>query len=235
MTVEEFESLIWSYARAHGNPFIEWTERNKLRLFVNRHLQRFVELTKVLYDDDIDFDTTASDDGTYDLTDTDVFARIVLEPEYVIVNGNACLGFDGLPGFTSVQELNDLPYDYRTVARGTPEYAALIPPNTLRLVPRPSAVLDCAIAGWYQHYDLTGSAVLDTTDIDLPNGAIDAAAQFIAAELIMVEAEGEAIKKAQFLAERGLAQGKKAATRSSSFLQGQMVRGRRHRHNYTLD
>jgi len=233
-TVEEFEELVFAYARAHGQPFIKWQDRAKLRAYISRQLFRFVEQTKVLYDDNVTFDTTSSDDGTYDLLDTTIFSRAVLEPEVVLVESLPLLDTSGLPGLYSVSELNDLPFDYRTMTDGRPEYAALFPPQTLRLAPAPDAAYDVTISGWVQHFDLTGSSVKDTTDMELGDGTVDAAAMFIAGEFIMVGGEGPSLAAGAGLSEKGLAMAKRASGRAASFLQGPTIRGRRTPSRYRL-
>jgi hypothetical protein len=233
-TVEEFVKLVFTYARTHGQPFLKWQEQAELRAYISRQLFRFVEQTKVLYDDNVTFDTTASDDGTYDLMDTDVFSRAVLEPEVVLVEDAPLLGDDGLPGLVSVAQANDYAADYRTIARAQPQKALLIPPQTLRLIPRPDAAYDVTVSGWVQHFDLTGASAYDTTPMEIGDGTIDAAAKYIAGEMILVGGEGPSLEAGNALIQIGLSQAKKASGRAASFLQGPMVRGRRTSSTVTL-
>lgn len=231
-TVEEFVKLVYAYARTHGQPFLKWQEQAELKAFIGRHLSVFVEQTKVLYDDNVTFDTTSTDDGTYDLLDTDVFSRAVLEPEVVLVEDLQLLDENGLPGLISVAEANDYAYDYRTTTRARPEKALLIPPQTLRLIPRPDAAYDVTVSGWVQHTDITTMG--DAADMEIGDTSIDAAAKYCAGELISVGGEGPGLAAGQSLMAQGLSQAKRAAGRAAAFLQGPTVRGRREPSLYSI-
>lgn len=235
ITVEEFEDLIYNgYARTHGQPFIKWTQRAELRAFVSRQLRSFVEQTMCLYDDNVTFSLTSADDGTYDLLDEDVFSSAVLQPEYVVIASNPCTNAEGLPGMVSVAEANNWAYDYRTVADAQPQKALLIPPNTLRLIPAPDATYSGVVCGWVQHFDLTADGTYDTTNLNLRHGSIDAAAAYIAGELLLPGAEGPAVEKAVGLRELGLSKAQKATSRANSFLAGFQTRGPRRSYTYQL-
>lgn len=238
-TLEAFESLVFQYARSHGQPFIKWQERAELRAFINRELQSINEEKKLLYDDNITFDTTSTDSGAYNLMLADTYLSVsktaaegtntyvqILEPEFVFIEDAVLVGTDGMPGLVSVDEGTRWPYDYRTVADAQPQYAALLPPSTLRLIPAPNAAYDVTISGWIQHFDLTEDGIADTKALWLDAGSVKGAAMAIAGELIYVGAEGPAIQAALTLVERGKSQLSKASSRAAAYLQGPQVRGR---------
>ena len=238
-TREEYLELIYGYAKYHGQPWIEWQDQAKLRAFVTRELQAIVEDTKILYDDNVTFDTTSSDDGTYDLLNTDAtvgtaMSSAVLEPELVLVEDSPLLDYNGLPGLISVAEANDFAYDYRTTTRVRPQFACLFPPKTLRLIPRPDAAYDVTISGWIQHFDLDGATVTDSTEMNLDARSVKGSAMAIAGELIMVGAQGAALEAARALVNAGRSQLVKASGRAATFLQGPTIRGRRLGSIYTL-
>lgn len=236
ITVEQFEELVFTYARTHGQPFIKWQDRANLREFISRQLRRFVEQTMVLYDDNVTFTTTSSD-TTYDLLNTGataVFSKAVLQPEAVLVSGEYLLNEDDEPGLVSVAEANRWASNYRGLTRARPQKALLIPPSTLRLIPQPDAAYSCVLCGWVQHTDLTASGIVDTTDLDLRHGSIDAAAQFIAGELLLPGAEGPTVAAAVALRDLGLNSAVKASSRAASFLQGRQVRPLRRQTIYSL-
>lgn len=238
ITREEFIDLVWETARGHGVPYIRRTDGDALLKFINRKLQEFVERTRILYDDNVTFATTASDDGTYDPADLDTFSREILQPEVVFIEGQALLDASGKPGLWSVREANDLPYDYRNLADGQPQMAILFQSGaefTFRLAPAPDAVYDGIVSGWVQHFDLLGADVNDGTELELPKASVDAAAQFIAGELCIPGAEGVAREAAEGLSARGIAMGEKHAVRSMVLLQGPQVRGRRTGHRYCMN
>ena len=245
-TLEQYLQLIFSFARNHGQPFLKWQEQAELRAFVNRELQAINEEKKLVYDENITFDTTATDSGYYDLMDDDKYVSTlrtalkgstvyvqILELEVVLVEGSPLLDADGLPGLVSVAEANDWVYDYRTVTDAQPQKALQIPPYVLRLIPAPNAVYDITLCGWIQHFDLT--TCLDTEVLWLDSGAVAGTAMKIAGELCMVGAEGPALEAAMGLSNRGMARLSKAASRAHSVLQGPQVRGRRTQEIYSLD
>lgn len=233
-TVEQFVNLVYQYARAHGQPFLKWQEQAELRAYISRQLFRFVEETKVLYDDNVTAETVDGT-GTYDLLDTDIFSRAVLEPEFVYIAGDVLLDDDGMPGLISAAQANDYIANFRTAAEARPTKAYLMPPQTLRLIATPDDEYAVVISGWVQHFDLTGASVYDTTAMQLGDGSIDAAAMYCAGQLISVGAEGPGLEAGISLSNAGMAMAKKAAGRAASFLQGPMVRGQRTYSTYSLD
>lgn len=241
ITLEEFEDLIFTYARSHGQPFIGWTERAKLRAFVNRHLQRINEEKKLVYDDNVTFATTSSDSGVYEfIPSTDTYYSVrravyvqLLEPEIVLVEGAALIDFEGMPGLISVDEGNRQFYDYRTVADAQPQRAMLLT-GALRLIPAPDAAYDVTVCGWIRHFDLTADGTADTAELWIEDGAADPLAMAIAGELISVGSEGQTTQVGIGLAERGMAKLTKAASRAASLIQGQQVRRKRGASRYSL-
>lgn len=227
MDVEHFCSRVYAYARAHGEPFIRNSDTDALRTFISERVQQFVSETMCLYDDEITMTLTAST-GTYDLMSTSVFSSAILEPLNFFRDGVAMLGEDGYPGSVSSREADDWVYDYRTVADGPPQKWLLFPPSTVRLIPAPDVATYSVVAsGWIQHFDLTASGVLDTTEMLLGTTALHPAAMYCAGHLVIGAGEGPSQAAAIGMIEYGLKEGRKIAARADSMLQGPMVRGRR--------
>ena len=248
ITLEDFEDLVFTYARTHGQPFIKWSERAKLRAFIGRELQQIMEEKKLLYDDNITFDTASTDNGVYNLMAADTYVSTartalngstvyvqILQPEYVSIEDSVLLGPNGKPGFWSVADASkQLWYDFRTVADAQPQYAVLIPPYFMRLFPGPSATFDVTVAGWIQHFDIAEDGTADTKELWLDAGSVNGAAQAIAGSLCLVGAEGAGVQAAGALKQLGMDALTKAQGRAASLLQGQKIRGANYKRTVNL-
>lgn len=109
---------------------------------LNRRL-RAISVKLCIFDPKIEFTMTAGTE-TYDLRDTVVFSRKIVQPRDVIINGNMLFTARGTRyGLWTVQELDKISPTWRTLGSGVPYRACWAPPTTLFVNPKPTqAVID---------------------------------------------------------------------------------------------
>lgn len=236
MTREDFEALVLSYAKAHGQQYIQTTEVAKLREFLNRMFTRICAEHKLIYDDNITFTVTSSSTGIFDLRDTDVFGKQIIACDQVVVNSNLLRRLDGTAGGWSVDELTKFEEQWRTASANEPQAWAARPPHHIRLYPRPDATYsNSAVAGWITHPDITASGFLDTTELSFAPEDCEPIARYCVAELLLPYADGTSLEKAmqiKALAEKELDAG---SSRAGRMYQGPFVRGKYRRRVYHLN
>lgn len=226
MELGDFRKLVMAYARTHGQSYIPFHKVGDLDAHISRQLQRFTTKAKCLYDDAVTLTLTAST-ATYDLLSTSIVSKRVAFVDYVVVNNIILRKFDGWPGSTSVDELNKRASDYRTATAAQPDKWVLVPPHTLRLIPKPaSAYSNNYIAGWLVHPDLTVSGTKDSTSITIPDEYLDGAAAFCAAYLLSPNMNAEGRTHVSDLL--AIAQGSmdEAEAHAVQMIQGPTIRGR---------
>lgn len=206
MTKEQFRDLVFSIARAHGQPYLANTQVAELDSLILEALRRFSAETKCLYGDNVTFTVNTTPAGRFDMRDTDYFTYPMLEVRRVVINGNTLPGPFSRTGPLGLEGIETDYQDYRTGSTGTPKVWGLIPPHTLLLVPAPSATIsNCYVSGWYLHPEMT------TDQMELSFNIEDqrAAAYYTAADLLIPYASAEGMGKIgnlMELADRGKAQ-----------------------------
>lgn len=113
--------------------------------------------------------TLVADTANYDLRNTAVFAKPVIEPYRVIINGNTLLDASGKPGLWTFNELERANPGFRADASGTPIRATFYGNTKMTLNPAPSAAVVTGgsnyMAGTYMAADLNSSTMSATPDL----------------------------------------------------------------------
>lgn len=198
MTKEDFRNLVFSIARAHGQPYLANTDVASLDALILEQLRKFSAETKCLYHDKVTFTVNTTPAGRFDLRDTDYFTYPMLEVRRVVINSNTLPGPFERSGPLGLEGI-ELDYqNYRTGSTGTPKVWGMVPPHTLLLVPAPSATIsNCYVSGWYLHPEMTTDQTELSFNIEDQRGA----AYVCAAELLVPYASAEGIAKIRGLRE----------------------------------
>lgn len=132
---------------------------------INRAL-RFISRKIRLYDPKVVL-TLVAGQKTYRLDDTTVFSVPMIQPTKIFINGAELFGPNSYTRIYSMTSLDEFFPGWRTVASGTPAYAALQPGGKIVLAPSPDATCIAAGSNWAAGYTYapTLSAMTDIPQI----------------------------------------------------------------------
>lgn len=150
------------------------------------HAIREVGRRLYLYDARITLDLsspiTNTNSAQFDMRDTDVVSRKVIEPHVVWISEYALRDYEGKPGMLALNQLNTLRPKWPTESSGTTSYAVNLGNGRLLLSPPPAGTeTNCFISGTYMPADMVHGED-DAEEPDIPEELHEYLAWFAAAD-----------------------------------------------------
>lgn len=223
MTRSEMMAIATAICETAGRAYV--TTAATQNAVANRRMGEFAAATRCLYDDAVPL-TLISGTATYDLRGAQLTKR-VLEADAVTINGTPLLSYGGSVGMVSVAELRQREINYLADVAAQPTRACLMPPQTLRLWPKPDLVYsNCFVAGPTLPADIDTAGAGDAISIAFAPEDCEAVAIFVALGLIGPLAAGESDYERMAVFSKAAAERFQALVeRTEKMLSGPAVRG----------